>query len=576
MAATSNCQECGAELAPDAPDGACPACALRSALSPGSKDTGGESPLDNPALAVSSAVKYFGDYEILAEIARGGMGVVYRARQVSLNRSVALKMILSGRLANEAEVKRFVQEAQAAANLNHPNIVAVYEVGSHEGRHYYSMEFIDGRNLAELVRKRPLPAAKAAQYVRTIAEATHFAHERGTLHRDLKPTNILIDAFDEPRITDFGLARMEQSDPHLTSSGEIIGTPAFMSPEQAAARPKEVGPRSDIYSIGAMLYFVLTQRPPFTAASRAELLALVLGGEPVSPRNLNPSVPRDLETICLKCLQKEPDRRYLSAQELADDLGRFTRGEPILARPAGAAEKAWRWCARNRALAGSLGVASLLLAINAITLSCNAHHSVRSQNGFSDGFEGYTGFPTNWYHSAGNSEIHVENSTAHSGTNSLEMFGILDGCWGSVVSRQLNINPPWQLVCYVKNGAERGTGCHPVLGSIGLTTGPNWLFPGLGLVDFRAASGETNQLQSPFGMTVGTFNTNEWYKITILYKVVAANQVSVTCWLDDGLLSSRTYTNTLAPPADFTYLQLAAYEGTAWFDDISVSRAPSR
>lgn len=366
------CPECGAELSSDAPGGACPACALRGALLPETGD--GTAPYPPPDLTSSPGTKvhYFGDYELMEEVGRGGMGVVYRARQVTLNRDVALKMILAGRLASEAEVKRFFHEARAAAKLQHPNIVAVHEVGLQDGQPYYSMDFIEGSNLEQLVRQHPLPAQQAAEYVRAVAEAIHFAHEHGTVHRDLKPTNILIDIFNQPRITDFGLARCAQLDPHLTTSGQILGTPAYISPEQAQAKTEAVGPQSDIYSIGAVLYHLLTQRPPFAAESLPVMLDLVVHREPVSPRALNPSVPRDLETICLKCLQKEPGRRYRSAQDLSDELGRFIRGDPILARPPSVAERAWRWCARNRALSASLGTAAFLLVAGVLVSTWQA------------------------------------------------------------------------------------------------------------------------------------------------------------------------------------------------------------
>ena len=327
------CPDCGAELGSDAPGGACPACALRGALSP---ETGDGPSVDGSPNALSSSgtkVHYFGDYELMEEVGRGGMGVVYRAKQVSLNRNVALKMILAGRLASEAEVKRFFHEARAAAKLQHPNIVAVHEVGLQDGQPYYSMDFIEGSNLEQLARQHPLPAQQAAEYVRAVAEAIHFAHEHGTVHRGLKPTNILIDIFNQSRITDFGLARCEQLDPHLTTSGQILSTPAYISPEQTQAKTEAVGPQSDVYSIGAVLYHLLTQRPPFAAESLPAMLDLVVHHEPVSPRALDPRVPRDLETICLKCLQKDPARRYRSARDLSDELGRFSRGESILARP---------------------------------------------------------------------------------------------------------------------------------------------------------------------------------------------------------------------------------------------------
>jgi tetratricopeptide (TPR) repeat protein/tRNA A-37 threonylcarbamoyl transferase component Bud32 len=317
-------------------------------------------------------VRYFGDYEIVREIGRGGMGMVYQARQMSLDRIVALKMIRSGDLAGETEVKRFVQEAQAAASLQHPNIVAVYEVNVHEGQFYYSMEFIEGKNFEELVRQHPLPAEQAARYVRIVADAIHFAHQRNTFHRDLKPTNILLDAFDQPRITDFGLARREHFDPRLTAAGQILGTPAFMSPEQAQARTDALGPQRDIYSIGAILYYLLTQRPPFAAESLQALLDLVVHREPVSPHALNPSVPRDLETICLKCLQKDPAHRFPSAHDLSEELGRFCRGEPILSRRPAVAERAWRWCKRNRPVAALLSTVAFVLLAGAVVSTWEA------------------------------------------------------------------------------------------------------------------------------------------------------------------------------------------------------------
>jgi serine/threonine-protein kinase len=276
-------------------------------------------------------LRYFGDYELLEEIARGGMGVVYKARQVSLNRTVAVKMILSGQLAGPAEVQRFRHEAEAAANLQHPNIVAIHEVGEHDGQRYFSMDYIEGKELAGLVREGPLPAKRAAAYVKTIAEAIHYAHGKGVLHRDLKPSNILIDAGDQLRVTDFGLAKKQTDPSGLTLSGAVIGTPAYMSPEQAAGKSKDVGPSSDVYSLGAILYCLLTARPPFVGEAMHDTLVQVLEAEPIPPRLLNRSVPRDLEAICLKCLEKSPTRRYPTAQALADELHRFQNGEPVQA-----------------------------------------------------------------------------------------------------------------------------------------------------------------------------------------------------------------------------------------------------
>ena len=308
----------------------------------------------------------FGDYELLEEVAHGGMGVVFRARQVSLNRVVALKMILAGRLATEREVQRFHAEAAAVAKLRHPNIVAIHEVGIHEGQHYFSMDLVQGRNLASLVREHPLLPATAARYVQAIAEAIHHAHQHGVLHRDLKPSNVLIDETDQPRITDFGLAKVFNTGSDITLSGQVLGSPNFMPPEQAAGRNEDVGPQSDLYSLGAILYHLLTGRPPFAAQTVQATLAKVLQAEPLAPRTLNEAVPRDLETICLKCLEKDPRRRYATAQDLADELGRYLRGEPILARPVSPPEKLWRWCRRNRALAASLGAGVFLLVAIAL------------------------------------------------------------------------------------------------------------------------------------------------------------------------------------------------------------------
>jgi tRNA A-37 threonylcarbamoyl transferase component Bud32 len=280
--------------------------------------------------ASGPTIRYFGDYELVEEIARGGMGVVYKARQMSLNRPVALKMILAGEWATPEARQRFRAEAEAAANLQHPNIVAIHEVGEHEGQQYFSMDFIAGKNLAELVRGNPLSPQRAASYVKTIAEAIHFAHQRGILHRDLKPQNVLIDADDRPRITDFGLAKRVETDSGLTRTGDVIGSPSYMPPEQASSRPDEVGPRSDVYSLGAILYELLTARPPFRGATTWETICLVLQTPPVSLRQLNPAVPRDMETICLKCLEKSPPNRFSSAQELAEELERFLHGERIL------------------------------------------------------------------------------------------------------------------------------------------------------------------------------------------------------------------------------------------------------
>ena len=271
----------------------------------------------------TSPLGSFGDYDLLEEIARGGMGVVYKARQRNLGRIVAVKMILAGSLAGKEFVQRFRTESAAAAILQHPNIVAIHDVGVHDGRHYFSMDYVEGQNLAQLVGQQPLAPARAARYVETIAAAIHYAHERGILHRDLKPSNVLIDANDQPRITDFGLARRLDGDSSLTLTGQVLGSPNFMPPEQAGGGRGKVGRPSDVYALGGILYHLLTARAPFQADSLEHLITQVLHAEPVSPRLLNPSIPRDLETITLKCLEKEPSRRYQTAQELADELGSF-------------------------------------------------------------------------------------------------------------------------------------------------------------------------------------------------------------------------------------------------------------
>lgn len=289
----------------------------------------------------------FGRYEILEEIARGGMGVVYKARQPDLNRFVALKTIKSAELADEDEVQRFHSEAISAANLDHPNIVPVFEVGDCEGCHFFSMGYIEGDSLATKLRDGPLSPDHAATLTKTLAQAIDYAHRQGIVHRDLKPANVLVDQSGNPKITDFGLAKSIASDSGLTATGQVMGTPSFMPPEQAQGKINEVGAAADIYSLGAMLYCLLTGRPPFQASTVLETLNQVIQDPPVAPRQLNGAVAKDLETICLKCLSKRPETRYTSAAALADDLQRYLDGLPILARPVGSFEKTLRWCQRN-------------------------------------------------------------------------------------------------------------------------------------------------------------------------------------------------------------------------------------
>jgi len=324
------------------------------------------------------------------------MGVVYRARQASLNRQVAVKVLIGGQFASPSFLQRFRREAEAAASLNHPNIVSIYEVGEHEGQPYFSMELIEGRSLAELVRDQPLPARQAAQLLKTVAEAVHFAHGRGVLHRDLKPSNVLVDAAGVPHITDFGLAKfVAQASPpassggvhaarsgspsgrgrpenpqagtpalpDITLTGQVLGTPNYMPPEQADPKRGPASAASDVYSLGAILYQLLTGRAPFMAETLTQTLRLVVESEAVSARLLSPGVPQDLETICARCLEKGPKRRYASARELADELGRFLNDEPIHARPIGPVARLARWCRRQPVLALSLGAGLALLLV---------------------------------------------------------------------------------------------------------------------------------------------------------------------------------------------------------------------
>jgi hypothetical protein len=302
--------------------------------------------------------KIFGDYEILETIARGGMGVVYKACHIKLNRVVALKMILSGQFANSDDIDRFHAEAEAAARLSHPNIVGIHDSGQSDGQHYISMQFVEGQSLADLVREHPLHPRAAAKYMASISEAMQYAHDHGILHRDLKPANILVDTKGVPLVTDFGLAKLNPSDAlgdtqgraghsQMTMDGTVMGTASYMPPEQAIGNLEEISERSDVYSLGATLYDLLTGKPPFGAANVHETIRQVIEAEPVAPRVLNANVPKDLETICLKCLQKAPARRYTSAGELAEELQRYRAGEPILARPVGFVEHTFRWCYRN-------------------------------------------------------------------------------------------------------------------------------------------------------------------------------------------------------------------------------------
>jgi WD40 repeat protein len=304
-------------------------------------------------------------YDILGELGRGGMGVVYKARQRGLNRLVALKMPPAG----AHELARFRREAEALAQLQHPNIVQVHEVGEHTGRCYFSLEYVSGGSLAQKLTGAPLPARQAAELLEILARAIEAAHQCGIVHRDLKPENVLLTAEGVPKVSDFGLAKRLQGEVGTTQSGVIMGTPSYMAPEQAAGQNPSVGPPADVYALGAILYECLTGRPPFRAATVLDTLDQVRSQEPVPPRRLQPTTPRDLETITLKCLAKEPARRYRSAGELADDLQRWLKGRPIQARPVSVVERGWRWCRRNPWLAGALGAATFFLLLGTVISS---------------------------------------------------------------------------------------------------------------------------------------------------------------------------------------------------------------
>ena len=323
--------------------------------------------LDGAQPVLLGTVRYFGDYELLTEIARGGMGVVYKARQVSLNRVVALKMILAGQLASPTDIERFRLEAKAAGGLDHPNILPIYEVGEHDGHQYFSMKLVEGGSLTDLLKQSPPPnVGMLVGLLEQVARGVHYAHQRGVLHRDLKPSNVLLDGRETPVITDFGLAKRTEGDSSLTLSGAIVGTPSYMAPEQARGE-KGITTAADIYSLGAVLYELLTGQPPFRSESIAQTLRMVEEREPTPPTRINPAADRDLEAVALKCLEKEPARRYETAGALADDLTRWLRGEPVTARRAGAARRAWKWVKRNPAVAGLSAAMILALVAGSIT-----------------------------------------------------------------------------------------------------------------------------------------------------------------------------------------------------------------
>jgi len=325
--------------------------------------TGGST---EPRLQPRTTVSYFGDYELLSILGEGGMGIVYKAHQVSLNREVALKMIRAVRLASADDRRRFQNEAEAVARLDHPNIVPIFEVGQYEDQQYFSMKLIAGESLDQLLKDYTTDPRSAAQLMAVTAAAIHHAHQRGILHRDLKPANILVDSEGQPHVTDFGLAKRVEGDSELTQTGAILGTPAYMAPEQTSGKRGAVTTATDVYGLGAILYALLAGRAPFGGTTALDTLEQVRERLPDPPRKLNPRVPRDLEVICLKCLEKDPRRRYASADALAEDSRRWLAGEPIFARPVSNAARLWMWCRRNPIVAGATSLVAASLVVVAV------------------------------------------------------------------------------------------------------------------------------------------------------------------------------------------------------------------
>src|SRR5881392_184589 len=359
------CRKCGAKIFSDAPRGLCTACVLETALGifPDAVAADQENEAANRRMGESARspsprfsdspfqsvpmLGELGDYELLEEIGRGAQGVVFRARQKSLNRTVALKVISLGQWASKAHLKRFRREAEAAASLDHPSIVPIYEVGERDGSCYFSMKFVEGGQLDEVVRQTPMSIRQAVELIAKVARTVHYAHEHGILHRDIKPGNILLDAKGEPHLTDFGLARLVESESSVTQTLDVLGTPSYMAPEQAVGNNAAVSSATDVYGLGAVLYQLLTGHPPFAGGTTYETIKLLEDTEPRPPRLLNPKVDRDLSTICLKCLEKDPKRRYSSALALAEDLNRWLKYEPIQARHSGVFARGKKWVRRN-------------------------------------------------------------------------------------------------------------------------------------------------------------------------------------------------------------------------------------
>jgi serine/threonine protein kinase len=367
------CERCGAKISSDATREVCPACLLESGLGlfndeslAAIVDIDGDGGLQAPdrkkAAQLSKIRGDFGDYELLEEIGRGGQGVVYRAHQKSLNRTVALKVIGLGPWTTERHLKRFRREAEAAASLEHPAIVPIHEVGERDGQCYFSMKFVEGGQLDEVVRREPMPIRRAVELIVKVARTVHYAHEHGILHRDIKPGNILLDKNGEPHLTDFGLARLLDTQSSVTRTIDILGTPSYMAPEQAAGETTKLSKATDVYGLGAVLYQLLTGQPPFAGGTTYETIRLLRDTEPRPPRQLNPKIDRDLSTICLKCLEKDPQRRYSSALALAEDLEHWLKHEPITAKPSGLFTHSCKWVRRNPS---TTVLVTLLLALAA-------------------------------------------------------------------------------------------------------------------------------------------------------------------------------------------------------------------
>src|SRR5207302_4510013 len=360
---TGTCRKCAAKLPATARF--CSACLLQTGLDLLASDHDGDGASAN--LRREPTLGEFGDYELLEEIGRGGQGVVYRARQKSLNRTVALKVIGLGQWASTPHLKRFRQEAEAAASLEHPQIVPIYEIGERDRSCYFSMKFVEGGQLDTVLGGKPMPVRQAAELLVKIARTVQLAHEHGILHRDIKPGNILLDKKGEPHLTDFGLARLTEHESTVTNSLDVLGTPSYMAPEQAAGRTKNLTAAVDVYGLGAVFYQMLTGQPPFLGITTYETVRLAVESEPRAPRLLNPKIDRDLSTICLKCLEKGPRSRYASALALAEDLERWLRHEPIQARRTGVFTRGKKWLHRNPTTAVSaLSLAGLVVAVGVI------------------------------------------------------------------------------------------------------------------------------------------------------------------------------------------------------------------